>query len=75
MDAAPNNPIRGRATVKKTGSTSRRVWTTKEEQVLLSALKELVNKGWKTDNGLRMGLSSQARRCIEIGLSTNRFSA
>ncbi|KAL8470885.1 hypothetical protein ACS0TY_033456 [Phlomoides rotata] len=38
--------------VNKTGNT-RRVWTMREERALISALKELVAKGWKSDNGFR----------------------
>ncbi|KAL8508638.1 hypothetical protein ACS0TY_019038 [Phlomoides rotata] len=66
MDAAPNNPIRGRVAVKKTGSTSRRVWTTREEHVLLSALKDLVNKGWKTDNGFRTGYLHKLEDALKL---------
>ncbi|KAL8523653.1 hypothetical protein ACS0TY_013574 [Phlomoides rotata] len=40
--------------VNKTGNT-RRVWTMREERALISALKELVAKGWKSDNGFRTG--------------------
>ncbi|XP_057803007.1 uncharacterized protein LOC131018298 [Salvia miltiorrhiza] len=38
----------------KTGNT-RRSWSTREEHVLLSSLKELVANGWKSDNGFRAG--------------------
>ncbi|KAH6807171.1 hypothetical protein C2S51_028279 [Perilla frutescens var. frutescens] len=34
---------------------TRRSWSTKEEEVLLAALKELVVQGWKSDNGFRAG--------------------
>ncbi|XP_073301192.1 uncharacterized protein [Primulina huaijiensis] len=34
---------------------TRRVWTTREEDVLLQALKEAVNHGWKSENGFRIG--------------------
>ncbi|KAL8491675.1 hypothetical protein ACS0TY_023319 [Phlomoides rotata] len=39
----------------KTSGNTRRVWTTREEKVLLAALKDLVAKGQKIDNGFRTG--------------------
>lgn len=32
---------------------SRRIWTIREEETLLSALKDLVSQGWKSDNGFK----------------------
>ncbi|XP_057777030.1 uncharacterized protein LOC130995674 [Salvia miltiorrhiza] len=43
-----------RSQANKTQQT-RRSWSTKEELVLLFALKELVAQGWKSDNGFRAG--------------------
>ncbi|KAL1565097.1 hypothetical protein AAHA92_07358 [Salvia divinorum] len=34
---------------------TRRSWSTREEEVLLLALKDLVVNGWKSDNGFRAG--------------------
>ena len=34
---------------------TRRIWTDREEGVLLATLKELVAQGWKSDNGFRAG--------------------
>ncbi|KAG6424617.1 hypothetical protein SASPL_115035 [Salvia splendens] len=34
---------------------TRRIWTDREEGVLLATLKELVAQGWKSDNGFRVG--------------------
>ncbi|XP_057771188.1 uncharacterized protein LOC130990999 [Salvia miltiorrhiza] len=42
------------ARVNKTDKT-RRTWAIKEEETLLSSLKELVAQGWKSDNGFRGG--------------------
>ncbi|XP_073151862.1 uncharacterized protein [Henckelia pumila] len=39
----------------KKNEKSRRMWSIKEEEALLSALKDLVNKGWKSENGFRNG--------------------
>ncbi|KAL8488308.1 hypothetical protein ACS0TY_024546 [Phlomoides rotata] len=45
----------GRGSMKKACNNTRRIWTTHEEKVLINVLKELVNKGYKTDNGFRTG--------------------
>lgn len=34
---------------------TRRVWTVQEENQLLVGLKEIVSRGWKTDNGFKTG--------------------
>ncbi|XP_057798151.1 uncharacterized protein LOC131014254 [Salvia miltiorrhiza] len=34
---------------------TRRSWTSREEEMLLASLKELVAQGWKADNGFRAG--------------------
>ncbi|KAL8457041.1 hypothetical protein ACS0TY_035032 [Phlomoides rotata] len=39
---------------KKTDKT-RRAWTPVEEGVLVELMKELVTKGWKTENGFKLG--------------------
>lgn len=39
----------------KKGSRERRVWTKPEEDVLILALKDLLDKGWKSDNAFRVG--------------------
>ncbi|XP_073119609.1 uncharacterized protein [Henckelia pumila] len=39
----------------KKNEKSRRIWSLKEEETLLSALKDLAHKGWKSDNGFRSG--------------------
>lgn len=39
---------------KRTEKT-RRCWTQKEEETLITCLKELVTSGWKADNGFRIG--------------------
>ncbi|KAL8538238.1 hypothetical protein ACS0TY_000276 [Phlomoides rotata] len=40
---------------RKLSGNTRRIWTTREEKVLLAALKDLVAKGQKTDNGFCTG--------------------
>lgn len=55
MENTNSNGKRGRGALKKTSTGSRRVWSNREEQTLLAALKDLVNHGWKTDNGFRTG--------------------
>ncbi|KAL8494112.1 hypothetical protein ACS0TY_025050 [Phlomoides rotata] len=41
--------------IKRVGATTSRVWTFVEECKLMNALKELVSKGHKCDNGFRSG--------------------
>ncbi|KAL8555191.1 hypothetical protein ACS0TY_003125 [Phlomoides rotata] len=41
--------------MKKTYNNTRRIWTTREEKVLINVLKELVNKCFKTGNKFRTG--------------------
>ncbi|KAL8545628.1 hypothetical protein ACS0TY_005673 [Phlomoides rotata] len=52
MDGNTSTP-RGSRGRKRVGSTSRRVWTFAEECELMHALKDLVVKGNKCDNGFR----------------------
>lgn len=46
---------RGRDMSKKATGSTRRVWTNREEMVLIDALKDLVSNGMKSDNGFRTG--------------------
>ncbi|XP_012844393.1 PREDICTED: uncharacterized protein At2g29880-like isoform X2 [Erythranthe guttata] len=39
----------------KKEKNSRRVWTREQEDALIIALKELINNGWRADNGFRAG--------------------
>ncbi|KAG6429775.1 hypothetical protein SASPL_107828 [Salvia splendens] len=41
----------------------RRSWSDREEAVLISALKELVALGWKSDNGFRGGYLNKIEEC------------
>ncbi|KAL8457261.1 hypothetical protein ACS0TY_035200 [Phlomoides rotata] len=43
------------SSTRKMSGNTRRVWMTREEKVLLAALKDLVAKGQKTDNGFLTG--------------------
>ncbi|KAL8498086.1 hypothetical protein ACS0TY_021424 [Phlomoides rotata] len=53
--AANDRPLPSRGSFKKPTTNTRRIWTTREEKVLIDVLKELVNKGYKSDNGFRTG--------------------
>ncbi|KAL8541068.1 hypothetical protein ACS0TY_002377 [Phlomoides rotata] len=46
-------------------TTTRRIWTSMEEKVLINALKDLVNKGWKSDNGFRAGYLSKCEDALK----------
>ncbi|KAL1536536.1 hypothetical protein AAHA92_29172 [Salvia divinorum] len=41
------------------GERSRRMWTLREEEILVASLLELVARGWKSDNGFRAGYLSK----------------
>ncbi|KAL8546945.1 hypothetical protein ACS0TY_006604 [Phlomoides rotata] len=53
--AANDGPLPGKGSFKKPTTNTRRIWTTHEEKVLINVLKELVKKGYKSDNGFRTG--------------------
>ncbi|KZV56349.1 hypothetical protein F511_00346 [Dorcoceras hygrometricum] len=40
--------------VKKVDKT-RRTWSAREEEVLITALKDVITKGWKSENGFKAG--------------------
>ncbi|KAL1564376.1 hypothetical protein AAHA92_06727 [Salvia divinorum] len=44
-----------RANKFRKGDLSRRLWTVREEEILIGSLLELVAGGWKSDNGFRSG--------------------
>ncbi|XP_057774299.1 uncharacterized protein LOC130996641 [Salvia miltiorrhiza] len=46
-------------------NTTRRAWSSREEEVLLAALKELVAEGWKSDNGFRAGYLKKLEESIK----------
>lgn len=43
----------------------RRSWTDREEAVLMVAMKELVARGWKSDNGFRGGYLSKVEEWMQ----------
>ncbi|KAL1534924.1 hypothetical protein AAHA92_31039 [Salvia divinorum] len=43
---------------------TRRSWSDREERMLLVALKDLVNHGWKSDNGFRSGYLTRVDKAI-----------
>ncbi|KAG6430085.1 hypothetical protein SASPL_108146 [Salvia splendens] len=44
---------------------ARRVWTEREEAILLAAMKELAATGWKSDNGFRSGYLTRALEALK----------
>ncbi|XP_057793630.1 uncharacterized protein LOC131010224 [Salvia miltiorrhiza] len=44
---------------------TRRSWSTREEEVLLAAMKELVVQGWKSDNGFRAGYLGKLEESVK----------
>ncbi|KAG8367927.1 hypothetical protein BUALT_Bualt16G0123600 [Buddleja alternifolia] len=49
------NRMRGGVTNESTTNTCRRCWTQEEEKVLANAMRDLVVKGYKADNGFKNG--------------------
>ncbi|KAL1545524.1 hypothetical protein AAHA92_22239 [Salvia divinorum] len=45
----------------------RRVWFVREEEILLSSLKELVAIGWKSDNGFKVGFAQKLEEALRLG--------
>ncbi|KAG6392321.1 hypothetical protein SASPL_146538 [Salvia splendens] len=43
---------------------SRRVWTQREEEILMTTMKELAASGWKSDNGFRAGYLTRAKEAL-----------
>ncbi|KAG6405431.1 hypothetical protein SASPL_133020 [Salvia splendens] len=44
---------------------SRRIWSAREEEILMATLKELAANDWKSDNGFRNGYLVRAREAIK----------
>ncbi|XP_073147718.1 uncharacterized protein [Henckelia pumila] len=61
MEAAPSRQNQGDGT-KSEGC--RRIWSVKEEEVLICALKDIITKGWKKENGFRGGYLHVLERAI-----------
>ncbi|KAL1549473.1 hypothetical protein AAHA92_17575 [Salvia divinorum] len=55
----------GRQKFRK-GDRSRRMWSDREEEILASALMELVVRGWKSDNGFRAGYLTQLEQSLRM---------
>ncbi|GFP98950.1 uncharacterized protein at2g29880 [Phtheirospermum japonicum] len=53
----------------------RRSWTSEEELVLLSALKELVVRGWKCDNGFKAGYTAHLEQSMVQAFSYTNIKA
>ncbi|KZV21138.1 hypothetical protein F511_13204 [Dorcoceras hygrometricum] len=39
----------------KKGDKTRRTWSAREEEILITALKDVITKGWKSENGFKAG--------------------
>ncbi|KZV37419.1 hypothetical protein F511_01287 [Dorcoceras hygrometricum] len=52
MEPTPSEQMQGQG---RKSDKSRRCWSMKEEEVLISALKDIVANGWKSENGFRTG--------------------
>ncbi|XP_075498302.1 uncharacterized protein LOC142536823 [Primulina tabacum] len=59
-----SSPIATATSTAKKSERIRRVWTQKEDEFLIQALKELVNTGWKSENGFRCGYLTVLEKSI-----------
>ncbi|KAL8544655.1 hypothetical protein ACS0TY_005041 [Phlomoides rotata] len=66
MDGGNSNPGGGRASSARKTDKTRRIWSAREEQVLLAALKDLVAHGWKSDNGFRTGYLVRCENAMKV---------
>ncbi|KAL8556202.1 hypothetical protein ACS0TY_003842 [Phlomoides rotata] len=65
----------GRGSMKKACNNTHRIWTTREEKVLINVLKELVNKGYTTDNDFRIGYLIKCEDALKIDFSKTDLQA
>ncbi|KAL8488703.1 hypothetical protein ACS0TY_024842 [Phlomoides rotata] len=75
MDSTQPTPVMGKGNAKKTNCGLRRMWTTREERVLINALKDLVLKGQKTDNGFRTGYLMKLETALRVAFPTTDLQA
>ncbi|XP_042057853.1 uncharacterized protein LOC121802287 [Salvia splendens] len=54
---------------------SRRSWSDREEALLISAMKALMTRGWKSDNGYRGGYAQKIEDWIKIEMPTTDLKA
>ncbi|XP_073132514.1 uncharacterized protein [Henckelia pumila] len=47
---------------------TRRSWTAREEEVLIQSLKEVVTKGWKSENGFRAGYLNLLENAMQAAI-------
>ncbi|KAL8536429.1 hypothetical protein ACS0TY_011876 [Phlomoides rotata] len=66
MDGGNTNQGGGRAATAKKTDKTRRIWSIREEQVLMSAMKDLVAHGWKSDNGFRTGYLVRCENAMKV---------
>ncbi|KAL8488726.1 hypothetical protein ACS0TY_024858 [Phlomoides rotata] len=70
MEGGNNNPGGGRAVGARKTDKTRRIWSTREEQVLMAALKDLVAHGWKSDNGFRTAYLVRCENAMKVAFLT-----
>ncbi|KAL8507363.1 hypothetical protein ACS0TY_018058 [Phlomoides rotata] len=66
MEGGINNQGGGRTAIAKKTDKTRRIWSIREEQVLMSALKDLVAHGWKSDNGFHTSYLVRCENAMKI---------
>lgn len=61
MEPTPNKQMQGQGRKR---DKSRRCWSVKEEEVLISAVKDIIANGWKSENGFRTGYLTVLERVM-----------
>ncbi|KAL1547695.1 hypothetical protein AAHA92_16018 [Salvia divinorum] len=55
----------GRSSRQRSVDRHRRVWSRREEEILMSTLKDLVALGWKSDNGFQSGYLGKVEEALQ----------
>ncbi|KAG6403230.1 hypothetical protein SASPL_135447 [Salvia splendens] len=54
----------GRAAMQGAAARHRRIWSRKEQKILISTLKDLAALSWKSDNGFRAGYLAKVEEAL-----------
>lgn len=60
---------------RKKTERNRRCWTQEEETTLITALKDLIVRGWKSDNGFRAGYLNKLEAAMKAKFPTTDLKA
>ncbi|KAL8484743.1 hypothetical protein ACS0TY_027155 [Phlomoides rotata] len=60
---------------EKSGTSKRRIWSTHEEATLILCMREIIERGWKVDNGFRTGYQKVALKALKQKIPTTDLTA